>query len=206
MSNPYLFDCSTCPFRCDGVSKMRYDFGFDVEFAERMEKYVADLIAQAGLSCVKTTKDGYPDLEVSTKDGKFLCYIEIKAQRRTFMSVEKILPESNLKPSETLALNLSDLLRYFEISKSTQRPIFILWALMNRPCIVPDGKIKLYYQDIDRFKEIYSVYGDRRRFRRKSGSGDVINGVHKGVVVNYHFSLSELRPFTVQDLLQTLSV
>ena len=122
------------------------------------------------------------------------------------MSVEKILPESNLKPSETLALNLSDLLRYFEISKETQYPIFILWALMNRPCIVPDGKIKLYYQNIDRFKEIYNLYGDKRRFRRKSGNGDVVNGVHKGVVVNYHFSLSELKPFTVQDLLQALSI
>ena len=31
-----------------------------------------------------------------------------------------------------------------------------------------------------------------RRFKRRSGYGDVVNGKHKGVVVNYHFSLNEL--------------
>lgn len=205
-TNLFVFDCNSCPFRCDGVSKMKYDFGSDVEFAERIEKYVSDQVKLSGLSCVKTVKDGYPDLEVYTSDGKFLCYIEVKAQRRTFMSVERILPEGNLKPSETLALNLSDLLRYFEILDETKKPVFILWALMNRPCIVPNEKVKLFYQNARRLKMVYEQYGDKRRFRRKSGSGDVVNGVHKGVVVNYHFSLNELRPFTVQDLLQSLSV
>jgi hypothetical protein len=36
------------------------------------------------------------------------------------------------------------------------------------------------------------------RFRRASGYGDVVNGVHKGVVVNYHFSLEELKPFNIR--------
>ena len=41
------------------------------------------------------------------------------------MSVEKILPNSNLIPSETMALNLSDLLRYFDIAKKETIPIYI---------------------------------------------------------------------------------
>jgi len=41
-------------------------------------------------------------------------------------------------------------------------------------------------------KDIYARYETKRRFRRKSGTGDVIDDVHKGVVVNYHFSLNEL--------------
>jgi hypothetical protein len=41
-------------------------------------------------------------------------------------------------------------------------------------------------------KTIYQKQLDKRRFRRKSGDGDVVDGVHKGVTVNYHFSLTEL--------------
>lgn len=204
--NPYIHDCSNCPFRCDGVSKMVYNFNSDVEFAEKIEKYVTDKINTAGLFCKKTDRDGYPDLEVYDKYGKLICYIEVKAQRRTFMSVERILPDSHLKPSETMALNLSDLLRYFDINKNAECPIFVLWALLNRKCVIQDGKIGLYYQNINRLEEIYKVAGDTRRFRRMSGQGDVVNGIHKGVVVNYHYSLNELRPFSISDLFQTLSI
>ena len=31
-----------------------------------------------------------------------------------------------------------------------------------------------------------------RKFKRASGKGDIVDGVHKGVLVNYHFSLNEL--------------
>ena len=117
------------------------------------------------------------------------------------MSVKRILPNGGLEPSETLALNLSDLLRYFEIRRSINKPIFIIWCLENRPCIVPEGKT-YYYQDTRKLEEIYNKIGDKRRFRRKSGRGDVVNGQHKGVVVNYHFSLNELKELHILELLK----
>ena len=121
----------------------------------------------------------------------------IKAQRRTFMSVEKILPNSDLIPSETMALNLSDLLRYFNIAKRETVPIYILWVLSNRPCAVDNDKVKYFYQKVDILERIYNKYRNIRTFRRKSGVGDVVNGEHKGVVVNYHFSLSELKEIKI---------
>ena len=56
-------------------------------------------------------EEGYPDVEVLNKPTGTVFYIEIKAQRITFMSVKRILPEGGLELSETLALNLNDLLR-----------------------------------------------------------------------------------------------
>lgn len=113
------------------------------------------------------------------------------------MSVEKILPNSDLIPSETMALNLSDLLRYFDIAKRETVPIYILWVLSNRPCAVDNDKVKYFYQKIDILERIYNKYRNTRTFRRKSGVGDVVNGEHKGVVVNYHFSLSELKEIKI---------
>lgn len=117
------------------------------------------------------------------------------------MSVKRILPYGELEPSETLALNLSDLLRYFNIQNEVRKKIFILWCVENRPCIVPENSTLYFYQDSNVLESIYLHYGDSRRFRRASGFGDVVNGQHKGVVVNYHFSLAELEHLHLRDLL-----
>ncbi len=109
------------------------------------------------------------------------------------MSVEKILPDSGLIPSETLALNLSDLLRYFEISEEKNLKIYVLWILLNRPCILGESDKRFFYSDTENLQKVYKEEKNKRRFRRKSGEGDVVNGEHKGVVVNYHFSLNELK-------------
>ena len=95
-------------------------------------------------------EEGYPDVEVLNKPTGTVFYIEIKAQRITFMSVKRILPEGGLELSETLALNLNDLLRWFEIRKATGKTVFTLWRLENRPCIVPEGKIYYYYQNVEK--------------------------------------------------------
>lgn len=202
MNNNYVFDCSKCSNRCDGKSKLNYNFQNDVEYSECKEKQIIDLINNIdGFIARKCEKEGFPDIEVSQlKDGK-LFYIEIKAQRRTFMSVAKLLPVSNLSPSETLALNLSDLLRYFNIRENIGAKIYILWFLENRPCIVNNSDYKCFYQDVDILNNIYDQYKDARRFRRESGKGDVVNGQHKGVVVNYHFSLAELKELNLKSLL-----
>lgn len=197
----YKFDCSSCETRCDGISLGVYKFKNDVEYSEYFENEIIKEIIDFGLFAKKTERDGYPDIEVyDYENGPIRCYIEVKAQRRSFMSVSRILPESNLVPSETLALNLSDLLRYFEISHSEPVPVYILWVLSERPCIVPVGQYMYFYQRAYILEGIYEQYKDARRFRRASGYGDVVNGVHKGVVVNYHYSLEELKPFNINDI------
>ena len=93
-------------------------------------------------------------------------------------------------------------MRYFDIQKEVNVPIFILWCLENRPCIVPDGETYFYYQDTRVLEDIYKSFLDKRRFRRESGRGDYVNGQHKGVVVNYHFSLNELDELIIEELLR----
>lgn len=201
--NKYLFDCVNCSTRCDGVSKGVYNFMSDVEYSENKENQIIDLInTYDGFRAKKCELEGYPDIEVYHYPSNRHFYVEIKAQRRTFMSVKRILPDGGLEPSETLALNLSDLLRYFEIQKEVREPIFILWCLENRPCIVPDGETYFYYQDTRVLEDIYNVVLYKRRFRRESGRGDYVNGQHKGVVVNYHFSLNELDELNIEELLR----
>jgi len=189
-----IFDCKVCPTPCDGVSKMNYNFMNDVEFAEKNEAFIRDQInLNSTLLAKKCEEEGYPDIAIYDKASMNLKkYVEVKAQRRTFMSVERILPKSNLKPSETLALNLSDLLRYFDIKKKVNLPIFIVWIVTRRPCVTGKKSYKYFYQSVDELERIYSKYKEKRKFRRKSGQGDIVDGIHKGVVVNYHFSINEL--------------
>lgn len=199
----FNFDCSSCPSRCDGVSKRVYNFQSDVDYSEEKENLIISEINRfPDFKASKCLLDGYPDIEIKHLPSDRVFYVEIKSQRRTFMSVSRILPESGLIPSETLALNLSDLIRYFEISDTTQAPIFIMWCLENRPCIVSPGETFFFYQDINVLREIYKREGNRRRFRRESGRGDYVNGQHKGVVVNYHFSLNELIGLDLKILLE----
>lgn len=198
---PYRYNCSTCTTRCDGKSLMNYQFGNDVEYSEHFEQLLIQQICDYGLFAKKTEKKGYPDVEVYEYEGGPLrCYIEVKAQRRSFMAVSHLLPNSDLVPSETMALNLSDLVRYFQVARKEPVPVYILWVLSERPCIVPNGQVQYYYQQTTVLEPIYNRYQDARRFRRKSGNGDVVNGEHKGVVVNYHFSLNELKPFDIREI------
>jgi len=190
---PYKYDCNSCPTRCDGKSKLTYIFENDVAISEKIEREIIDYINRGHTYRARSSsKSGYPDIEILNSSEEISYFFEIKFQRRTFMSVSKLLPESNLLPSETIALNLSDLLRYFEIKERVNVPIFLIWGLAERPCINIKNDILYFYQEIDKLKDIYARYEAKRRFRRKSGTGDVIDGVHKGVVVNYHFSLNEL--------------
>lgn len=192
-----VFDCVSCPTRCDGKSKAVYDFEKDVAFSEAVENQVISLINKnyADLFAFKTKKEGYPDIEIISKSSitKPIALIEIKVQSRTFMSVEKLLPNSNLKPSETIALNLSDLERYFKIFENEQIPTYIVWCLKNRPCINTNNDDLYFYQKITELQKIrQNDTSNSRKFKRASGTGDVVDGIHKGVLVNYHFSINEL--------------
>ena len=189
------FNCATCPTPCDGVSKEVYLFQNDSAFSEHFEnEIIAHINNTNDFKARKTPASEFPDIEVSNKlTDEISFYIEVKVQRRTFMSVEKILPESGLLPSETIALNLSDLLRYFEIAEKNKVKVYVLWVLLNRPCILDVNDKRFFYSDTENLQKVYKMVKDKRRFRRKSGEGDVVNGEHKGAVVNYHFSLNELK-------------
>ncbi len=189
------FNCATCPTPCDGVSKEVYLFNNDSAFSEHFEnELIVHINSSNDFKAKKSSLHEFPDVEVSDKlTDKIAFYIEVKVQRRTFMSVEKILPQSGLIPSETLALNLSDLIRYFELAEKNKQKIYVLWVLLNRPCILGENEKRFFYNDTDYLQKVYEKEKDNRRFRRKSGEGDVVDGEHKGVVVNYHFSLNELK-------------
>jgi len=195
----FIFDCSACHTRCDGVSKGFYIFNNDVLFSERFEKMLIGRINKTGkYAAAKSREPGYPDLEIRDLTGKRYCFLEVKVQQRTFMHVKKYLPQSNLQPSETIALNLSDLLRYFTIQRSAEVPVVIAWFLLNRSCIVDKENFKVYFQSCSELEKIYNSEKDKRIFKRKSGEGDVADGIHKGVTVNYHFSLKELKEWIWQ--------
>jgi hypothetical protein len=189
----FVYNCALCHTRCDGISKGVYQFDNDAAFSEKYEQLIIQRINRsAAYLATKSIEKGYPDIEIKTIDEKVYKYLEVKVQQRTFMSVEKYLPDSNLMPSETIALNLSDLLRYFEIERLTGKAISIVWVLLNRPCILKQREEEMYFQHVQSLKNIYETEQLKRRFRRKSGEGDVVDGMHKGVTVNYHFSLKEL--------------
>lgn len=191
-----MFDCNACHTRCDGVSKGVYQFDNDASFSEAYEQMIIDHINAAGrYKATKCEELSYPDIEICDAYNNIYSYLEVKVQQRTFMQVEKSLSLSNLTPSETVALNLSDLLRYFKIQRDTNTQVVIVWVLLNRLCIVEDGRHQLYFQTATELETIYNSYKTKRRFMRRSGDGDVVNGVHKGVTVNYHFSLKELKPW-----------
>lgn len=196
--SPNIFNCAVCHTRCDGKTVAQFDFERDVRFSEQIENEVIQVLNQnyPTLISTKTTRDGYPDIEIKKRNNnECVCFIEIKGQARTFMSIARFLPNSGLRPSETLALNLSDLERYFEIHNNETVPIYLVWCLMRRQCITGinlNNKL-FFYQKIEILKQIrYRDINNSRRFRRASGRGDIVEGVHRGVVVNYHFSINEL--------------
>jgi hypothetical protein len=188
-----IFDCYQCHTRCDAVSKGIYIFNNDVSFSEQYENLIIDHInSLKKYQSKKCKKEGFPDIQINDLQGNVYRYLEVKVQQRTFMKIETFLPQSQLRPSETVALNLSDLLRYFKIEEATGITTAIVWVLLNRGCIVQANSFKLFFQTSKELKRIYSTQRSYRTFRRKSGEGDVVEGVHKGVTVNFHFSLNEL--------------
>jgi predicted nucleic-acid-binding protein len=190
----FVFECAKCHTRCDGVSKGFYLFEDDASFSEEYEQIIINHINATGrYFAAKCEVPGYPDIEVRDSENNVHRYLEVKVQQRAFMSIEKYLPQSRLKPSETVALNLSDLLRYFKIQKASQIKTVIVWVLKNRLCIVERDRLKLYFQTSEELEKVYQRHTAERTFRRRSGEGDVVDGVHKGVTVNYHFSLQELQ-------------
>jgi len=171
----------------------------DVAISEEAEDWVLDYLATSlGLDAKKTKPEahGLPDIELY-KNEEVVGRVEVKAQGRAFMSVGQLLPESNLLPYETVALNLSDLERYIALQGDEDLPLFIVWRV-RRPCL---GEA-YWGNDVRILGQLLNQYGSARRFRRRSILSDLVDGVHKGVTVNYHFSLKEL--LELEDLVMQM--
>ncbi len=189
------YNCSVCATPCDPHSKTAFIFEDDVVASENAEKELSDyLVKILGVDIIKTPPEvhGLPDLEVNYA-GVCIARVEVKAQGRAFMSVANKLPKANLLPYETVALNLSDLERYIKKFHAEEQtiPYYIAWRV-TRPCLrnAPVWR----GNDLPTLERIYRTYRTNRRFTRKSTPSDYVNGEHKGVTVNYHFSLRELLP------------
>jgi hypothetical protein len=185
------FDCAICPTRCDGRSKGAYIFEDDVALSEGAEDWLLSYLAQT-LGCTvrkaPAQRHGLPDLEIM-RGGQVAARVEVKAQGRAFMAVQRLLPQASLLPYETVALNFSDLKRYAAQYRANPLPTFIVWRV-KRPCL-GEG---YWGQRLDVLMAIGNRYRHTRTFRRASTASDIVDGEHKGVVVNYHFSLRELLP------------
>jgi hypothetical protein len=185
------FDCAICPTRCDGRSKSAYVFEDDVALSEAAEDWLAGHLGDAldvDVYKAPAQRHGLPDLALIRGD-RVLARVEVKAQGRAFMAVQRLLPEADLLPYETVALNLSDIKRYAAQYRLDGVPLFIIWRV-KRPCL-GEG---YWGQHIAPLIAIGNRYRDHRTWRRASTDSDYVDGEHKGVVVNYHFSLKELLP------------
>jgi len=194
------YDCNICTTRCDGKSKEAYIFSDDIAKSEKDEEIIASSIREKLLLEVEKTPSeayGLADLELMT-EGKLICRVEVKHQDRTFMSVRRLLPHGDLLPYETIALNLSDLERYIAQYKVERIPTFVIWHL-KRPCI---GDIYCG-NEINVLEASLNLYRTKRTFRRASTKSDYVDGKHKGVTVNYHFSLKEM--ISLNEILQKIS-
>jgi hypothetical protein len=184
-----VFDCKRCATPCDGTSKRSFDFQADTAISEIAELELSSRLNQIDLiqaQKVHNENAHLPDIEIRKND-KVIARVEVKAQGRAFMAVNRLLPHGNLLPYETVALNRSDLVRYIKNFDLEQIPTFIVWRI-KRPCI-PDA---WYGHNLDFLKKSFEKYGETRTFRRRSTNSDYVDGTHKGVTVNYHFSLKEL--------------
>lgn len=185
------FNCDGCPTRCDGRSKSAYIFEDDVALSEAAEDWLAGHLADAlAVDVYKAPprRRGLPDLALLRRD-RVLARVEVKAQGRAFMAVQRLLPHADLLPYETVALNLSDIKRYAALYRMDAMPLFLIWRV-KRPCL-GEG---YWGQHIEPLLEIGNRYRDQRTWRRASTDSDYVEGEHRGVTVNYHFSLRELLP------------
>ncbi len=195
------FDCTICPTRCDGRSKRAYIFEEDVALSEAAEEWLAGHLADAlavDVYRAPAQRHGLPDLALIRGD-RVLARVEVKAQGRAFMAVQRLLPQADLLPYETVALNLSDIKRYAAQYRLDGVPLYLIWRV-KRPCL-GEG---YWGQPIGPLMAIGDRYRERRTWRRASTDSDYVDGEHRGVTVNYHFSLKELLPLA--ELVEQMAV
>lgn len=223
-------DCGSCNNKCNGRSNGVYPFEDNRKYSEKHEIELVNFINNLSDSKFYAKRnennpllpDKYnyllPDIAVYYKENNNIAfYMELKCEKRTFMQIQgdKYCPNGDISPSEKVAANKSDFLRYFEFAKlpyeecretflretypkisgvTIKEPIYVVWLIEDRPCITKSTIKKYYcYQEIRILNEIYHEYGDRRFYTRNTGIGDFNeSGEQKGVTGNYHYNINEL--------------
>lgn len=196
LTNDAVFDCGTCT-RCSPISNNDYPFLRDLDDSQ----FLVDLLKKEiekkfGLVCKEPVRNKDPDLRViDARIGDLLiCRVEAKYLRgKAFVNSYQTV---GLRPKETLVVDEPKLLHYFSCKEADanlhkrQVPLFVVW-MFDRPC-EDIGRITVF-QEIDVLKRIYNNH-PTRRFTRGAASSDNKNGVIRGVIDKYHFSIKETRP------------
>lgn len=190
-------NCGECKI-CEPKSKLVYPFERDLTTSEELVEELKKLIGSNNkYSCSEPEIVKNPDIRVFDKDGKLVCRVEAKyLEGKAFVKARDILGDK-LQPRETLVLDEPKLLSYFECKRNDAEkydsdiPIYIVWKF-DRPCSDIGGIT--VFQEVEELKKIYEMKGADRRYERKIGNGDIVDGEKRGITLKYHFSLLECRP------------
>ena len=98
--------CENCTHCCDGQSLNTYEKDEDAKRSEKVEAEIIDLInfqSHGHLVCRKSAAPGQshtePDIEIRLAgQPDVIARLEVKYQRRAFMSVKRSLPNAGLAP------------------------------------------------------------------------------------------------------------
>jgi len=189
--------CGGCNI-CQPYSALIYPFERDLANSEMLVKELERFIQEStGLRVSETTVHQRPDLLVHDANGKLIARLEAKyLEGKAFMKATKILGEP-LFPKETLVVDTPKLLSYFNCQEIDLReqgrniPIYVVWKF-DRPCADVGGIC--IYQEVSILKRIYQLKKDVRSYTRQTGQGDFVDGIRRGVIDKFHFSISECLP------------
>jgi hypothetical protein len=189
--------CGTCNI-CLPQSALAYPFARDLTNSKMLVNELKAFITEkTGLICKDTEVHQNPDIRVLNDKDELIARVEAKyLEGKAFMKVAQML-EDKLFPKETLVVDEPKLLSYFACKKRDQEqykrniPIFVVWKY-DRPCADVGGIC--IYQEVDILRAIYEEKGKSRKFRRKTGQGDFVEGRRMGVIDKFHFSISECKP------------
>mgnify|MGYP003125255054 CR=1 FL=1 len=195
---PNVFDCAVCHTPCNSESAKQNIFQINHTWGDKAEEILMFHINKKGRYRARRTTLGhkFPDLTLYDQNRNKVSFVEVKMVSSTFMKIQDKLPEANITPSELVVLNNSAILKYRQIAKTYNIPIYIVFFVANRPCIAQGSEYKVYYQDYDVIYNIYKDQKEQRSFTRKTVKGDIDQqGNIQNPLLKVHFSINELIPY-----------
>lgn len=207
--NSLNLSCGIC-HTCNAKSKGAYSFNSDLSKSQELVEALMALVAETtSFHCIPPGHVKDPDIQVLDSQERLVCRIEAKMlEDKPFMKVNSFLSGHDLQPKETIVVDYSKLMSYFErmqadnCGASSYIPTFVVWHL-GRPCAELNGIT--VFQECQGLKTIFNQKGKSRVYDRKTGTGDFKDGTQMGITKKYHFSVRECRP--IEELvgeLQTL--
>lgn len=195
--------CSKCvQFWYRGKQTRTYDKQNDIQSANFYENALMSYLRNIGFNIIRGDDEkigndkGFPDLLVLDKDGKQICYVEVKWNASPFIVVRSRLPRRECYEG-SLTLNPEKLERQYNlIKKEITIPVFYAyWA--DFPCIKG-----IYFTDIENIWDYYQGVGLEELHDRRTGSGDFKNGKKIGQTKIIHPPILEMGNF--EEFIQKL--